>query len=418
MAPKIFRKLRKLLVAYIFLLYVLTACQLNESESSAVPTEIVSGLLPTVAIAEEVKPSPPSSTPQAISTQTPLSLPTETMAPSVTPTRTTFGGWLVFSSSRADTDNNGVIDRLDNVHIYSLNLSTNELTQLTSGNHRNFWPAWSPDRSQIAFVSDRDGNFELYVMNADGSGVQRLTTTSEDETGPRWSPDGNKIVYVGVTTLDSGLQEKRLYLISATGENRAQLTGGLADDQPDWSPDGRFIVFVRIEEFFREGGSNFWGKSVYLFDLEETTYYKLTPNAVESGRGAFDTPKWLPRDGYYLSLLQAPGDNASVDMKVFELIWENDQPALSRVFGVADAGDFYTWGANGEWLIMAVFNGFSQSQSADLLYDFVFLPVDFSTQRRALVADPTVIGGYGFQYENMEFIFENDFFDNYPDWAP
>ena len=36
-------------------------------------------------------------------------------------------------------------------------------------------PRWSPDGSQIAFVSGRDGNAEVYVMNADGSGQRNLS---------------------------------------------------------------------------------------------------------------------------------------------------------------------------------------------------------------------------------------------------
>ena len=31
---------------------------------------------------------------------------------------------------------------------------------------------WSPDGSQLVFVSNRDGDFELYRMGADGSSVQ------------------------------------------------------------------------------------------------------------------------------------------------------------------------------------------------------------------------------------------------------
>jgi uncharacterized protein YraI len=38
----------------------------------------------------------------------------------------------------------------------------------------NAAPAWSPDGSQIAFVTDRNGPWEIWVMNADGSGQHPL----------------------------------------------------------------------------------------------------------------------------------------------------------------------------------------------------------------------------------------------------
>ena len=52
------------------------------------------------------------------------------------------------------------------------------LVNLSNNAADDFDPAWSPDGSQIAFVSNREnevpGQF-IYVMNADGSNVNQLT---------------------------------------------------------------------------------------------------------------------------------------------------------------------------------------------------------------------------------------------------
>ncbi len=69
-------------------------------------------------------------------------------------------------------------------------------------------PAFSPDATRLAFVSDRDRNGqlcygdqcsyggELYIANADGSGPKRLTETKgRSEAHPSWLPDGSGIAY-------------------------------------------------------------------------------------------------------------------------------------------------------------------------------------------------------------------------------
>jgi TolB protein len=71
-------------------------------------------------------------------------------------------------------------------------------------------PAWSPDGEHIAFghggTGDGFGNFpsgdsfvpaQVFVMDADGSDPRRLTETQAvSEYDPTWSPDGSEIVFV------------------------------------------------------------------------------------------------------------------------------------------------------------------------------------------------------------------------------
>lgn len=89
--------------------------------------------------------------------------------------------------------------------IYVIDADGSELTKLAD---QGTDPAWSPEGSRIAFVSDRDRNgelgygdtvryaHELYLMDADGSNQRRLTTTKDlNEARPAWSPDGSVIAY-------------------------------------------------------------------------------------------------------------------------------------------------------------------------------------------------------------------------------
>jgi TolB protein len=50
---------------------------------------------------------------------------------------------------------------------------------LTTNTAGDFRPAWSPDSSQIAFVSNRTGRNAIYVMNSDGSNQRLLFETTD-----------------------------------------------------------------------------------------------------------------------------------------------------------------------------------------------------------------------------------------------
>lgn len=114
-------------------------------------------------------------------------------------------------------------------------------TRVTNNSASDTQPAWSPDGSKIAFVSNRDGNFELYVMNANGTGQTRLTNSMAEEDRPSWSPDGTKIAFV--TNRDGNFE---VYSVNAAdGSSPTNLTNNPAyDSDPTWSPDGSQIVFA------------------------------------------------------------------------------------------------------------------------------------------------------------------------------
>lgn len=70
--------------------------------------------------------------------------------------------------------------------IYVWDLDESRSQRLTSVAGDDWAAAWSPDGTQIAFVSEQDGNNEIYVMDRDGRNLRRLTVDSRSDTWPCW----------------------------------------------------------------------------------------------------------------------------------------------------------------------------------------------------------------------------------------
>ena len=135
------------------------------------------------------------------------------------------------------------------VDIAVSDLDGSGLLLLTDSDARDSHPAWSPDGTKIAFISNRsrEPGFHLHVMDADG-GNQRmlLSSINTTEESPLWSPDGRRIAFVARDPDRAYI----VYTIEADGSRLAKL--GAAASRPAWSPDGKRIAFIREGDSRRE----------------------------------------------------------------------------------------------------------------------------------------------------------------------
>ncbi len=79
--------------------------------------------------------------------------------------------------------------------LYTLPVDGGAATPLLTGPAFESQPRFSPDGSEIVFVSDRSGGQNLWVLSTDGSDTTQITRGNDNlYTSPEWSPDGQYLV--------------------------------------------------------------------------------------------------------------------------------------------------------------------------------------------------------------------------------
>jgi tricorn protease len=169
--------------------------------------------------------------------------------------------------------------------IFSVPIEKGPVRNLTgsSGAHDK-WPAWSPDGSKIAFISDKTGEEEIWVVPQDGSGPAEQITNGEKGMlyRPKWSPDGKSIVFTD--------KDGRLLEVTVADRKVKEIAhdtkGGIADYT--WSPRGNFLAFSM-------NSSNGFS-SLYIASPDGQLHHVSSEN-FNAGE-----PAWDP-DGNYLYFL-------------------------------------------------------------------------------------------------------------------
>jgi len=103
----------------------------------------------------------------------------------------------------------------------------------------------APDGQQIVF-SSADG--DIYSLDLKTLRVRQLTQTEITATDPTFSPDMSSIAYAADT---KGTKGMHIFVRSLDGRRVRQLTDdpNVSDRSPSYSPDGAQIAFARAHRY-------------------------------------------------------------------------------------------------------------------------------------------------------------------------
>lgn len=118
--------------------------------------------------------------------------------------------------------------------IFVANSDGSGARQITFDEAGSAQPAFSPDGTELAFVSSQGGSHDVWTMDVDGGEATQLTEGGGRE--PLYSPDGSAIAFV---------HDGQIHLMNADGSGRRQLTNlpRLYARSLSFTPDGQKLVF-------------------------------------------------------------------------------------------------------------------------------------------------------------------------------
>jgi TolB protein len=270
------------------------------------------------------------------------------------------GHWVVYASYQKDA-----------IELWVLDLATKQSRQITAGGAVNVDPRFSPDGKRLAYVSTSyNGRFHIFVAdfgNGELTNIQRLTGETrstlprfyysqfDHEISPAWSPDGSELMFVSnrghiygtggfwrmkaepgaeareihyeETTWKArpefssdgtrivyasylGRQWHQLWVMPSAGGHAFPISYGDFDNtNPRWSPDGQKIAFISN----RGGNTSLWIQGVI---------------------GGSQT-QIIPEQKYYLK------PTGRLSIKVLD---PAGQPVLARIFLTGEDGRAYAPG--------------------------------------------------------------------------
>ncbi len=139
------------------------------------------------------------------------------------------------------------------LHIFTVDVTTKKIKQLTKGDRYEHSIQWSPRGDVILFESnlqpnpDQDFSYDILTVKISDGSIKQLTHSVGPKYGAVWSPDGSLIAYTHtvrpITSMETTGEDTHLWIMNADGTNAHILPGqlDLRYGDPQWSADGVWL---------------------------------------------------------------------------------------------------------------------------------------------------------------------------------
>lgn len=213
--------------------------------------------------------------------------------------------------------------------IYLLDLDKKVVSEFITEPGNNAYPAFSPDGSQLIFVSNRSGRSEVYLALADGSDPEQVTFNESEKFYPFWSPDGQTIYFTQAPSSTksnifaismSDIKNKKYSARNVTKHSGRNTAGNI-------SSDGQSLAFTTDRSFP--------GWEICILNLLDSTENCLLNKKPDT----FCKPKWANTTntfaysfgyntqidlGLYNPATQSSSQLTHLTDKSYEPAWSND----------------------------------------------------------------------------------------------
>lgn len=268
-----------------------------------------------------------------------------------------------------------------NRDLYTLDLGTKQMMQITRTPFGEYNARWRPDGKKIGFLSSESGSMQLWEMNPNGTGKKQISNIEGGITGFKYSPDQTKVLFTKEVKIDPNTHDiypdldktsgrilhdvmyrhwdtwvdtySHIFVAGYDGdrlvdpvdimqgepyESPMKPFGGL--EQINWTPDSKKVAYTcrKLKGLAYSKSTN---SDIYLYSLQDGKTVNLTKgmmgydtNPVFSPDGKRMAWESMERDGYesdknrLFVMDLASGEKkdytADFDQNAHGLVWSSD----------------------------------------------------------------------------------------------